>query len=288
METFDRRYEEQVAEQIGRAETQADAFELLVARWRPQRLWQRELLHTEGAPEDLCNAKYEPIEDGRALFLIVCTTIEDYAADGQTPLDRRDLADDARDRALWMIARALRMSAMWLSELPVIAVHQQQQLAPGDVAVYASALQTVPRAPVLDALLAELGDRVTVVEQEWPWVAEHSRRRQPILISRLDELPAWAMNEHCPLFPYSRLDPSSPSWEREWSRRISRHRSSLNADSLQSRHPRFESGAASIPMTSANTTRGNTRRIWRRSSGVAGTFGRDPDRNPGDGLGVRR
>ena len=81
VETFDRRYEEQVAEQIGRAETQADAFELLVARWRPQRLWQRELLHTEGAPEDLCNAEYEPMEDGRALFLIVCSTIEDYAAD---------------------------------------------------------------------------------------------------------------------------------------------------------------------------------------------------------------
>ena len=164
VEAFDRRYEEQAAEQIGRAETRADAFELLVARWRPQPLWQRELLHTNGAPEELCNAEYDQVEDGRALFAVVCVTIEDYAAEEAAPLDHRDLADEARDRALWMIARALRMSAAWLSELPVIAVHQQQQLAPGDVAVYASALQTVPRAPALDALLAELGDRVTVVE----------------------------------------------------------------------------------------------------------------------------
>ncbi len=37
-------------------------------------------------------------------------------------------------------------------------------------------------------------DRGTVVEEDWPWVAEHSHRRQPIVISSLDELPAWTVN----------------------------------------------------------------------------------------------
>lgn len=164
VEEFDRRYEERVAEQIGRAETRADAFEILKDRWRPQPLWQRELLHTDGVPEDLCNAESDRVEDGRALFAIVCITIEDYAAEGEVSLDPRDLADDARDRALWLIARMLRMSAAWLSELPVIAVHQVQQLALGEVAVHTTALEGIVGTPALDSLLAELGERVTVVE----------------------------------------------------------------------------------------------------------------------------
>jgi hypothetical protein len=164
VEAFDRRYEERVAERIGLAETRADAFELLVARWRPQPLWQRELLHTSGAPEDLCNAEYDTIEDGRAMFAIICISIEPYAAKAEIPLDHRDLAEDARDRALWLTARMLRMSAAWLSELPVVVVHQQQQLAPDDVVVYRAAFEPLGRMPALDALLAELGDRVKVVE----------------------------------------------------------------------------------------------------------------------------
>ena len=175
VEAFDRRYEARVAERISRAETRADAFELLKARWRPQPLWQRELLHTDGAPEDLCNAEFDRLEDGRALFVVACVTIEQYAAEDELSLDRRDLADDARDRALWLIARILRMSAAWLSELPVIAVHQEQQLALGDVAVHTSALEGVGGALALDALLAELGDRVTVVENT------AQGRRRPIV-----------------------------------------------------------------------------------------------------------
>jgi hypothetical protein len=164
VEAFDRHYDEQVAEQIGRAETRADAFELLVDRWRPQPLWQREILHTDGVPEDLCNAEYGKLEDGRAMFAVVCATIEPYAANQEVPLVRHDLADDARDRALWLTARALRMSAARLAELPVIVVRQQQQLAPGDVVVYMSAFEPVGRTHALDAVLAELGDRVRVVE----------------------------------------------------------------------------------------------------------------------------
>jgi hypothetical protein len=164
VEAFDRHYEKGVAEEIGRAETRADGFERLVDGWAPQPLWQRAVLYAEGVPEDVCNAEYGTIEDGRAMFAIVCATIEPYAAQEASQLDRRDLADDARDRALWLTARALRMSAAWLAELPVIVVHQQQPLAPGDVVVYTSALEWVGRKHTLDAVLAELGDRVTVVE----------------------------------------------------------------------------------------------------------------------------
>ena len=164
VEAFDRHYEQQVAERIGRAETRADAFERLVAAWRPQPRWQRELLHTDAVPQDLCNAEYGESDDGREVFAVFCAAIERYAADAAALRERRDLADDARDRALWITARALRMSAAWLSELPVIVVHQQQRFAAGDVAVYLSAFEPDGRTLVLDALLAKLDERVKVIE----------------------------------------------------------------------------------------------------------------------------
>lgn len=164
VEAFDRHYEKRVAERIGQAESRDDGFEQLVDRWAPRPLWQREILHTDAAPEDVCSAEYSKIEDGRMLFAIACATIEQYAAKQGSPPVRRDLADDARDRALWLTARALRLSAAWLSELPVIVVHQQQRLAPGDIVVYTSAFELVGRKHELEVVLAELSDRVTVVE----------------------------------------------------------------------------------------------------------------------------
>jgi hypothetical protein len=164
VEVFDRHYENRVAEGVSQAESRDDGFARLVDQWRPRPLWQREILYTDAAPEDVCSAEYSKIEDGRMLFAIACATIEQYAAEERSPPVRRDLADAARDRALWLTARALRLSAAWLSELPVIVVHQQQQLAPGDVVVYISALELVGRKHELETVLAELSDRVTVVE----------------------------------------------------------------------------------------------------------------------------
>ena len=174
IEAFDRHYEARVQEEVARVETPAEAVRLVAQRWDPVSLWQREILGSDDAPEELCLAESAVREDGVVGLLIGCGGIEGFAADGALPEGRRHLSDDAHDRALWLTARGLRLIANRMPDRGIIAVHQSQSLGVDDVAVYSTWLEFSKRDGV-DVLLAELAQRIQVTTKS------ASGRRRPIM-----------------------------------------------------------------------------------------------------------
>ncbi len=96
--------------------------------------------------------------------MVACSATEGYTTEGALSAERRDLEDELRDRALRVIARALRIGEARLATIALIGVYQKLIFEPGDEAVYFVTLELPPQPPGLDSLLAGLDERVRVIE----------------------------------------------------------------------------------------------------------------------------
>jgi hypothetical protein len=144
---FDDRYERSVSELASEQASALAAVEQVAANWRPNTLWQRELLWGSDRPARFCHAR--AVNEQRAALAIDCRRIEIFSpprAGGPLPDANPDLADYAHQKAVWLGARALRMSGRWRSELTVTIV-QSEPHATGGTVQYIATLTASDDAP---------------------------------------------------------------------------------------------------------------------------------------------
>ena len=96
--------------------------------------------------------------------MVSCGGIDGFRPAGHPTLGRRYLAEQMHERALWAIARMLRMSGKRYREIDVVAVYQNQALGTDDEAVYSAALELPSGPPALEVLLSDLDVRLRIPE----------------------------------------------------------------------------------------------------------------------------